>query len=153
MKTYLLAVAMGATALGGIAFAAQAVPPQPTGMKPGGPMAMRADANNDGVVTRDEAMAPSDRRFDMLDTNHDGRVTRDEFRARANARFALVDTNKDGRIDATERRAVHDVLGGGHRRGGRHMRGPGMGRPDMDRGMGMRGPMGDTPPPPPAPQR
>ncbi|MDQ2893966.1 MAG: hypothetical protein M3R64_12890 [Pseudomonadota bacterium] len=44
----------------------------------GGAMMMRADANEDGVITRAEAIAQADARFDRLDTNHDGKVTSDE---------------------------------------------------------------------------
>lgn len=42
--------------------------------------AARGDANGDGVLTRDEAMAQADARFDRLDTNKDGKLTSDEMR-------------------------------------------------------------------------
>ena len=41
--------------------------------------AAKGDANGDGVLTRDEAMAQADARFDRLDTNKDGRLTPDEM--------------------------------------------------------------------------
>jgi hypothetical protein len=57
-------------------------PPAPL---PGGPMRggmlMRADANNDGVVTREEMIAAANAQFDRLDADRDGKVTRDEMRA------------------------------------------------------------------------
>ncbi|WP_162140019.1 hypothetical protein [Sphingomonas sp. Mn802worker] len=42
---------------------------------------MRADANGDGVVTRDEVIADADRRFATMDTDGDGKLSRDESRA------------------------------------------------------------------------
>ena len=44
--------------------------------------AARGDANGDGVLTRDEAMAQADARFDRLDTNKDGKLTPDEMQPR-----------------------------------------------------------------------
>jgi len=41
--------------------------------------AARGDANGDGVLSRDEAMAQADARFDRLDTNKDGKLTPDEM--------------------------------------------------------------------------
>jgi hypothetical protein len=51
---------------------------------PGGRGLRRADANGDGVVTKDEYMAMQRSRFDMMDADHDGQLTkaeRDAFRA------------------------------------------------------------------------
>ncbi|HEX7695703.1 MAG TPA: hypothetical protein VF409_14520 [Sphingomonas sp.] len=42
--------------------------------------APKGDADGDGVITRDEAMAQADARFDRLDTNKDGKLTPDELR-------------------------------------------------------------------------
>ena len=70
MKLTLLALAIIATP----AFA-QDAPPPPRG----GGMMMRADANDDGVVTRAEALAGE--RFDRMDANGDGRLTVDELPA------------------------------------------------------------------------
>jgi hypothetical protein len=41
----------------------------------------RADANGDGIVTRDEVEAQTRERFQRLDADGDGEVTRDEMRA------------------------------------------------------------------------
>ncbi|NML96049.1 EF-hand domain-containing protein [Novosphingobium olei] len=54
----------------------------PGGDMMGGPMvAMMADANKDGVVTRAEYDAAVKAHFDKVDTNHDGKITREERRA------------------------------------------------------------------------
>jgi hypothetical protein len=42
----------------------------------------RGDANGDGVITHDEAMAQADARFDRMDVNKDGKLTPDEMRPR-----------------------------------------------------------------------
>jgi hypothetical protein len=42
----------------------------------------RADANGDGVLSRDEAMAQADARFDRLDAKKDGKLTPDELQPR-----------------------------------------------------------------------
>ncbi len=116
--------------------AAQDARPAPAGdnmarpMRGGGGLAalQSADANNDGIVTRAEAIAAADARFAALDTNHDGQVTGDEmmaampprraarmdggdarpamtkaeFEARSLRRFDRLDADGNGRIDATE---------------------------------------------------
>ncbi len=123
MRSLIVAASLAGIALPGVV-SAQTPPPAPK------PMA-------DGVMTRDEALARADRRFDQLDTDRDGRisaaerqpqgndaatpgrgggrmleradadkdgiVTREEFRAAATRMFDRQDANKDGRIDATER--------------------------------------------------
>lgn len=81
-------------------------PPPPAGpigapmRGPGGVMLMRADADHDGTITREEAMAQADMRFDRIDANRDGAVTQDEMRdARMAMRTALRDrANVDGAI-------------------------------------------------------
>lgn len=42
---------------------------------------MRADADGDGIVTRQEALTAADLEFAKMDADHDGRVTADERRA------------------------------------------------------------------------
>lgn len=42
--------------------------------------APQSDADGGGVLTRDQAMAQADARFDRLDTNKDGKLTPDEMR-------------------------------------------------------------------------
>ncbi len=54
------------------------------GMRPtAGAMMMRADANKDGVITKDEfmtqAMERAEARFKMMDKNGDGKLTADEM--------------------------------------------------------------------------
>ena len=46
-----------------------------------GMMLRMADANNDGAVTRDEAMAAALKHFDTMDANKDGQVTKAERQA------------------------------------------------------------------------
>lgn len=92
----------------------------------------RADANNDGKVTRDEAMAWLQARFTEADANHDGAVTLEEFRAmrqaqrpegrrqapeerrermgeRLGAMFRFVDANGDGRVTFDELRPMGEA--------------------------------------------
>ncbi len=99
MRKKLIVAALTATLMGGgaaLAAAATAtaqtqdMPPP----GPGGPL-LRADADKDGVVTRDEVLA------DVA------------------ARFARLDADKDGKISKEERQAMKGM------RGGRGMRGPG----------------------------
>lgn len=98
----------------------------PRGGGGGGRMLERADANRDGIVTREEFRAAAASAFDRQDANRDGRVdaterrqwrdrrmsrrgpeggtiTRAAFQARALARFDRIDANKDGQIDPAER--------------------------------------------------
>jgi hypothetical protein len=41
----------------------------------------QADANNDGIVTKDEFIAAETRYFDSVDTDHDGKLSKDEIKA------------------------------------------------------------------------
>jgi len=72
MNRVFLAAALASASFMGIALvgptAAQTAP------------APRGDANGDGVLTRDEAMAQADARFDRMDANKDGKLTPDEMR-------------------------------------------------------------------------
>lgn len=86
-------------------------------------------------ITRAQALAEADRRFDAMDTNRDGKIsaderlafrearqarhgrdhkgrelTREQFRERAAKRFDRVDTNRDGTIDANEREAARLLM-------------------------------------------
>lgn len=119
----------------------------------------RADANGDGIVTREEMLADVDARFAKLDANKDGKVsleerkafaensrmgnrtdangdgsiTLDEQRAQANKRFDRIDTNHDGKIDQAERDAAMQrmmSMRGGH---GRSMQGNAPQTPPADR--------------------
>ena len=78
-----------------------------------------ADANGDGMISRDEAsksLPMIARHFDEIDTNHDGQVTSEELQAfhqkmsaqrgqRAAERFKKLDTDGDGRISRAEAQA------------------------------------------------
>ena len=126
MKQLIPAAALCATLLAGSALASQ-------DQQRRDPLA-RADANGDGIVTREEMLADVDARFAKLDANHDGKITPEERQvfaegtrnravnrgdvngdgtitleeqhARANKRFDRIDTNHDGKIDQAERDAV-----------------------------------------------
>ena len=94
MRTILIALALTGTAIGGAAFAQTDAPPSGQMSPPRGGMRgmgggmMGADTNHDGVVTKDEAIAAADRRFDAIDANHDGRITPDEMATYRNAMMA-----------------------------------------------------------------
>ena len=60
----------------------------------GGMMLRMADANNDGAVTRDEAMAAALKHFDKMDANKDGQVTKVERQA---AMKAMMGARKQGK--------------------------------------------------------
>lgn len=75
MRTMILGLALGASALAAAA-SAQTTPPAPPVMP--APQ-MRADANGDGIVTRDEAIAQAAARFDRMDANHDGKLDQAEL--------------------------------------------------------------------------
>lgn len=61
---------------GGIAIAQDMAPPPP------GARAMaRADANGDGVITRQEVIDEAAQRFDRMDLNHDGKLDQGEMQA------------------------------------------------------------------------
>ena len=70
----------------------------PMGMGGGPGMMLRmADANNDGAVTRDEALAAALKRFDKMDANKDGQVTKAERQAAMKAMMgAQMKGNRGG---------------------------------------------------------
>ena len=61
-----------------------------------GMMLRMADANNDGAVTRDEAMAAALKHFDAMDANKDGQVTKAERPAAMQAMGARMRGNGPG---------------------------------------------------------
>lgn len=89
-----------------------ATPNPPGAMGPGmrSPGMQGMDANNDGVVSRDEFMSAhlrADARFAQLDANKDGAVSREEWLAEPagqgrSGRFDQMDSNGDGRITREE---------------------------------------------------
>jgi len=86
-KTVFLAAALSGTVIAGAAYAAQdqATPAAHAGMhrhhRGHGDPLMRLDANKDGAITRDEAIAAATARFDRLDANHDGAIDQTEIAA------------------------------------------------------------------------
>jgi hypothetical protein len=150
MKKTLAAALLGASLLAGGAYAAQQTPapaPAPQDRPIRGDMLAKADANNDGVITKAEYLADVDARFAKLDANKDGKITKnerpdggegrggrmmsrtdtngdgaislDEQRAQAIRRFDRLDANSDGKIDQAERDAARDRMRGMmERRGG-----------------------------------
>lgn len=117
MNKFLIAAALGATALGGVAVAQQAT-------TSASPRTMRGDANGDGNLTRQEMIAAAEARFARMDANKDGTVTRDErqaaraekrgerggkhgMRGHGGGRFGpmvieRLDTDKDGKLSRAE---------------------------------------------------
>lgn len=103
MKTVLIAGGVAAlaltAALGGVAAAQQTERP-----------AARADADNDGQITRTEFVEARVRRLTAMDADSDGSVTTDERAAgksarraeRMSARFDRLDTDRDGSISRAE---------------------------------------------------
>jgi len=69
-----------------------------------------ADANKDGVVTKEELAKAftsrggqvSDRVFEALDADKDGKISAAEWQAAGERRFARLDRNKDGAVTADE---------------------------------------------------
>jgi hypothetical protein len=141
MKKILTAALVGVTLLTGSAIAA----PQDHSMR--GDMLAKADANNDGTITKAEFLADVDARFtkhdvnkdgkiskeerpgggegrggrmiNRLDTDKDGAISLDEQRAQATRRFDRLDTNGDGKLDQAERDAARERMRGMmERRGG-----------------------------------
>lgn len=71
---------------------------------------LMADANKDGVVTKEELAKAftgrrgqiSDRVFEALDADKDGKISAAEWQASGERRFARLDRNKDGAVTADE---------------------------------------------------
>lgn len=104
-----LAVALGSTAIGGAAYAAQdqaqpAAPPSGMHLRMHrhGDMLTRLDANHDGVITREEATTAADARFDRLDANHDGKIDQTELQGRRSRMMHRLDADGDGAVTKSE---------------------------------------------------
>lgn len=107
MRKTLFALALASITFAGAAFAGQIPPPPPPsgpGMHMGG--MMRMDANGDGVITRDEAIAQADAQFDRMDANHDGTVTPEE----RSAAFEAMRAARGG--ESGEGRGMGNRMGG-----------------------------------------
>ena len=125
MNKTLIAALLGATLLaGGAAAAIHSQTPPQDGPKRGmmrDPLA-RADADNNGIVTRAEVLAQIDARFAAVDANKDGKITAEERQAaratmgkrmrggpdregRPGGRGMGVDADGDGVVTLDEQRA------------------------------------------------
>lgn len=147
MRNFLFKLLLGAstlatvTAIAATAAHSQSAPP-PAGYEDRGPAkaTLRADADGDGIMTRDEASAAAASRFARLDRNGDGvlskdempprrrpapegeqsaQITRDSFIAHALRRFDRMDANHDGRLDRTELANGREMRRGQHAEDGR----------------------------------
>lgn len=100
MKKTVIAALLGATLLAGGAAAAMqsnaAAQDAPRKHMRGDRLSM-ADANKDGVVTRNEMIASVDARFAKLDTNKDGRITPEERQAARAAMGRPMRGDRDGK--------------------------------------------------------
>lgn len=61
-------------------FSVPAAEARPEGGGHKGKMFERADANGDGVITKDEFMATAEERFSKMDLDGNGEITKDEAR-------------------------------------------------------------------------
>jgi Ca2+-binding EF-hand superfamily protein len=81
----------------------------------------QVDANGDGAITHEEALAAAhshiEKEFATFDTNHDGQITQDEIKAvhaakraeveaQFDARFKQADANGDGQLSKDEAQAA-----------------------------------------------
>jgi Ca2+-binding EF-hand superfamily protein len=136
MKSTRTAWLAGAALLASAAVALPALAQSGPGPRHGGGFAAgeafaRADANNDGRVTRDEGWSWLQARFTEVDTNRDGGVSIEEFRAYAQSRmgnrtppaemrermeqrgagmFRALDVNGDGRVTLEEMRPFAEAM-------------------------------------------
>jgi len=61
------------------------------------------DANNDGLLSKEELLSFHDQRFTLIDADGDGLVSKDEIKSyRKKHRFMKMDTNGDGVISESE---------------------------------------------------
>jgi hypothetical protein len=106
MKTMILAMA----AVAGLAGAGIALANERGGERDGAERFFRADANNDGRVTKDEVRAAREAAFARMDVDQDGFLTPADRadrpvrqgRGDPGARMAKMDSNADGRISKDE---------------------------------------------------
>jgi len=116
------AIAIGLLVAGGVLTHAAVAQPGPGR---GGFTLPGVDADGDGLITRSEANAAIDARFEQFDTNADGAISRDEIRtgfearrterrermqSRADERFGEVDANGDGALSLAEMQAARPEL-------------------------------------------
>ncbi|WP_269515758.1 EF-hand domain-containing protein [Brevundimonas subvibrioides] len=143
-KTLLAAGAASVLAILAGAAVAQTATPAPHGM--------RADANVDGRISRDEFVQGRVARLTAVDANRDGSVSAEEMRSgfdtrrnqQVSARFDTADTDGNGMLSREEFISAAGQRGeragrGGHGRGGEHRGWRGAGRGGAERGT--RGPV------------
>lgn len=106
-------VGVGALLVGGLAASHLALA-QPGHDGPGGrqgAMMAKADANQDGKISKAELTAALNARFDKLDANHDGKLTEEDRALNREAwldkRFVAMDTDRNGQISKDEFKAAH----------------------------------------------
>lgn len=86
----------------------------PRGDRPrGGGMARMLDANGDGKISRDEFIAGTLRRFDMMDADHDGKLTKAERQTAMEAMRARMEERMRERFQSGEGGAMGGAMGGG----------------------------------------
>lgn len=139
-------------AAGVLAILAGAAVAQTATQTPRAPHAMRADADSDGRISRDEFVQGRVARLTAIDANRDGSVSAEEMRSgidtrrnqQVSARFEAADTDGNGLLSREEFVSARGERGeragrGGHGRGGEHggWRGARMGGAER----GMRGPV------------
>lgn len=136
MKKTLIAGAALAAMLTGSMALAQPAPGQKRG----------PDANQDGVVTQEEARAQAAKMFERIDFNKDGKIDKADRDARMAERFKQMDTDGSGEVSLAEMTAAREARQAkrAERMAMRADRGPGepgarMGGKRGGRGMGMRG--------------
>lgn len=106
-----LGISLTATAFAGAAYAEQSA----------------KQDRRDAPVTRAEAQAKAQEHFARMDVNKDGKVDQADRAARRAAMFDRIDTDRNGQISRAE-------FDGAHQRGTQAA-----GRPEGERGPGMRG--------------
>lgn len=68
-----------------------------------------ADANDDGIISLDEAQAHADERFTRMDANADGQLTMEDRDAHRAQRFAEADTDGNGELSPAEMTAAREA--------------------------------------------
>lgn len=99
MKKTLIAGAALAAMLTGSMALAQPAPGQKRG----------PDANQDGVVTQEEARAQAAKMFERIDFNKDGKIDKADRDARMAERFKQMDTDGSGEVSLAEMTAAREA--------------------------------------------
>lgn len=99
-----MAAALAATAMTGVAIAAQDSPSATQGTTK-----TPADANRDGIITRAEIIAQADARFARLDANGDGQISAEERAAMKGKRGGGMKGKRDARLDTDRDGTVTDA--------------------------------------------